>query len=213
MLETTPFEADGEALLIERAEGGRSLTAMARCGQDDEATQIMCDVIAELHAPRARPVPDLVTLGDWFGALWQASEAHGGLLAQSADAARALLGAQREVGVLHGDIHHGNILDFGPERGWLAIDPNWLCGDRAFDYANLFCNPDIADPSAPVAVNPERFQRRLEIVAARAGLDRDRLANWILAYSGLSAAWLIGDGDDANVDFQIAALAAAELAR
>ncbi len=62
-------------------------------------------------------------------------------------AARSLLAAQREVGALHGDIHHGNILDFGPERGWLAIDPNRLCGDRAFDYANLFCNPDIADPS------------------------------------------------------------------
>jgi streptomycin 6-kinase len=207
------LEADGDALLIERAEGGRSLTTMARSGQDDEATQIICDVLAELHAPRAKPLPDLIALHDWFAALWPAAKARGGVLAQSAEAARRLLAAQREVGALHGDIHHDNILDFGSERGWLAIDPNRLCGDRAFDYANLFCNPDIADPSVPVAVQPERFRRRLEIVVERAGLDRDRLLSWILAYSGLSAAWLIDDGDDASVDLQIAALAVAELAR
>ncbi|WP_439543567.1 aminoglycoside phosphotransferase family protein [Hyphomicrobium sp.] len=207
------LEVDGDALLLERAEGRRSLTAMARSGQDDEATQIICDVIAELHAPRAKPLPDLIPLLDWFAALWPAAEAYGGLLAQSAEAARRLLAGQREVGALHGDIHHDNILDFGPERGWLAIDPNRLCGDRGFDYANLFCNPDIADPSVPVAVLAERFRRRVEIVVERADLERDRLLSWILAYSGLSAAWLLGDGDDASVDFQIATLAATELAR
>jgi hypothetical protein len=51
---------------------------------------------------------------------------------------------------LHGDIHHDNILDFG-RRGWLAIDPKRLFGERGFDYANLFCNPDLSDPSHPVA--------------------------------------------------------------
>jgi streptomycin 6-kinase len=207
------LDQDGDALLLERAEGERSLVMLARSGRDDEATQIICDVIAELHAPRVTPLPTLIPLSDWFAALWPAAETHGGLLAQSATAARSLLAAQREVGALHGDIHHGNILDFGPERGWLAIDPNRLCGDRAFDYANLFCNPDIADPSVPVAVLADRFRRRVEIVAERADLERDRLLNWILAYCGLSAAWLIADGEDAAVDFQIAALVAAELAR
>ena len=67
--------------------------------------------------------------------------------------------------VLHGDIHHDNILDFG-KRGWLAIDPKRLQGERGFDYANLFCNPDLADPSRPIAASPGRFARRLEIVGA-----------------------------------------------
>ena len=207
------LEADGDALLLERAEGDRSLVEFARSGRDDEATLIICDVIAELHSPRAKPLPNLIPLLDWFAELWPAAETHGGVLAQSAEAARRLLAGQRDVGVLHGDIHHDNILDFGPERGWLAIDPNRLCGDRGFDYANLFCNPDIADPSVPVAVLAGRFRRRVEIVVERADLERDRLLSWILAYSGLSAAWLIADGDDAGVDFQIATLAATELAR
>jgi type IV secretion system protein VirD4 len=34
-----------------------------------------------------------------------------------------LLAEPRDVGVLHGDLHHDNVLDFGA-RGWLAIDPN-----------------------------------------------------------------------------------------
>ena len=42
----------------------------------------------------------------------------------------ALAGEPHEIGVLHGDIHHGNILDFGA-RGWLAIDPKRLQGERA----------------------------------------------------------------------------------
>jgi len=30
--------------------------------------------------------------------------------------------APREVGVLYGDLHHGNVLNFDA-HGWLAIDP------------------------------------------------------------------------------------------
>ena len=51
-----------------------------------------------------------------------AAASHGGILVRCAQTARALLAQPREVGVLHGDLHHGNVLDFGV-RGWLAIDP------------------------------------------------------------------------------------------
>ena len=73
---------------------------------------------------------------------------HGGILARCAEAARALLSEPREVGVLHGDLHHDNVLDFGV-RGWLAIDPKRLVGERGFDFANIFTNPDArrSDPS------------------------------------------------------------------
>jgi streptomycin 6-kinase len=51
----------------------------------------------------------------------------------SAETAHALLAAPREITVLHGDIHHDNILHFG-ERGWLAIDPKGLIGERRSCY-------------------------------------------------------------------------------
>lgn len=114
--------------------------------------------------------------------------------------------------MLHGDLHHGNVLDFGA-RGWLAIDPKRLIGERGFDFANIFTNPDLADPSRPVATEPGRFARCLDVVS-RAAVERGRLLLWILAWTGLSASWFLGDGDSlAAIDLQIAALAAAEADR
>lgn len=204
---------DGDALLMERATGPASLDGMARSGQDDEACRILCAAAARLHAPRPRPRPELTPLEHWFQDLWPAALRHGGLLARSAGAARALLSDPREVGVLHGDLHHGNVLDFGT-RGWLAIDPKQLVGERGFDFANIFTNPDAANPARPVATQPGRFARRLEVVAAAAGLERQRLLSWVLAWTGLSACWLLNDDDpSASIAFRIAALAVAELDR
>ena len=146
----------------------------------------------------------------WFNALEPASQAHGGILKQSAEVARLLLADPRDGVVLHGDIHHDNVLDFG-KRGWLAIDPKRIHGERGFDYANIFTNPDLADPTRPVAIDPAIFERRLEIVVAESGLDRRRLLRWILAWCGLSAAWYLSDGDPAFTDLCVAELAAKEL--
>ncbi len=204
--------AHDDAILLERAQGARSLSDFARQGRDDEATTIICETIAKLHRPRRKPLPDLISLPVWFRELDPVAASHGGILARAAQIAHALLADQREIGVLHGDIHHDNILDFGA-RGWLAIDPKRLYGERAFDYANIFGNPDLADPSRPVATLPGRFARRLDIVVAQAGLDRHRLLQWIVAWSGLSAAWFIGDDGSPEIDLAVAAFALAEIDR
>ncbi|WP_269065042.1 aminoglycoside phosphotransferase family protein [Rhizobium sp. GN54] len=202
----------GEAILLERALGPRSLAACARNGRDDEATRILCGAVRRLHAPRTGPLPELIPLDRWFEALGPGANAHGGILTRAAATARDLLAGQRDVVVLHGDVHHDNFLDFG-DRGWLAIDPKGLHGERCFDFANIFCNPDLADPSIPVATRPERFEARLEIVCAETGLDRRRLLQWILAWAGLSAVWYLDDDMPADIDLGIAALAAAALDR
>ena len=109
--------------------------------------------------------------------------------------------------VLHGAIHHGNILDFGP-RGWLAIDPKHRVGDRDFDFVNILRNPD-----AETALSAGRFARQATVVAEAARLNRTRLLRWTLAFAGLSAAWILADGDMPELDLAVAQLAAAELGR
>jgi streptomycin 6-kinase len=193
----------GPALLLERATGPRSLAVMAADGRDDEASRILCDVAARLHVSRAASLPDLVPLTRWFEALAPAARTHGGLLARADAAAQALLADPRDVVVLHGDIHHGNVLD-GGERGWLAIDPKGLSGERTFDFVNILRNPDAA-----VALAPGRFDHQVEVLAAAASVDRRRLLDWTLAFAGLSAAWHLADDTPADLDFAIAALAAA----
>lgn len=199
---------EDDAILLERATGTRSLAGFARDGRDDEACRLLCAVVAGLHAPRAPPPPGLVPLDLWFADLFAAAAREGGVLAVSAEAARGLLAGQRDAVALHGDVHHGNVLDFGEGRGWLAIDPKGLAGERAFDYANLFCNPDRGTATAP-----GRLARRVEVVAEAAGLERRRLLRWVLAWAGLSAAWSIGDGEPPDTPLAVAGLAAAELGR
>jgi streptomycin 6-kinase len=198
---------EGDALLMERALGEASLVEMARNGRDDEASRILCAVAAKLHEPRDCPPPSsVVPLSRWFEALGPAASKHGGVLGRADATARELLAEPQEVVVLHGDIHHGNVLDAGP-LGWLAIDPKGLVGERGFDFANIFCNPDLE-----IATAPGRLARQAGVVADAAGLDRVRLLKWILAYAGLSAAWILLDGERPELELAVAELAASELA-
>jgi streptomycin 6-kinase len=200
------FAREGPALLMERLEGTRDLRAMARGGADEEATRIICSVISDLHRPHGGAAPNsLVPMEVWFRPLEQAASRHGGVLREAAKAARQLLAEPRDPLPLHGDIHHGNILD-GGSRGWLAIDPKGVFGERAFEYANLFRNPD-----AEVALRPGRLMRQAALVASEAELDLRRLLTWIAAYAGLGVAWTMQEGGTDEAGLQLAALALAEL--
>ncbi len=88
-------------------------------------------------------------------------------------------------------------------RGWLAIDPKGLKGERGFDYANLFCNPD-----RKTAATSERLARQINVVAQAADLPRTRLLQWVLAYAGLSAAWTLNTGKKPETALTVAELAA-----
>lgn len=199
---------EGDALLMARLTGERSLSDMARSGRDDEATRILCRTALSLHSPRDRkPLPNLVPLADWFDALEPAARAHGGTFRVAANVARALLESPRDPVVLHGDFHHDNVLD-GGEKGWLVIDPKGLIGESGFEYANLFRNPDVA-----VALAPGQLRRRAAIVAQETGQDVHRLLQWVLAYAGLGAAWSLSSGHDHKPGLAIAEAAAFELGR
>lgn len=187
-----------EAILLERATGERSLFEMVERGLDDDATRVLCAAAQKLHQPRGRPLPGLVTLPSWFEALEPAAAKRGGIFRLAADTAQALLADPRELVVLHGDLHHGNLLDFG-ERGWLAIDPKRLHGERTFEFVNLLRNP-----TAEVALSPGRFERQVGLISQTAGLDRQRLLKWTLAFGCLSAAWILDDGDEPELDLAIA---------
>jgi streptomycin 6-kinase len=199
------FKREGEALLMERAMGKSSLRKMVRQGHDDEASRILCAVAAQLHETRLQPTSHGEPLSLWFRDLAPAAARFGGLLTLCALTARQLLQSPQEVRILHGDLHHDNVLDFG-ERGWLAIDPKGLVGERGFDFANLFCNPDLETATAP-----GRLRQQIEVVSEAAQLDRKRLLQWVLAWSGLSAVWMLQDDTDAVLPLQVARLAADEL--
>lgn len=225
------LRAQDAAVLMERATGTRSLVRWVEEGRDDEASLVLCAAAGALHAASDEllhpadgdgSVPELVPLEEWFRELLGRADGRGttvagtdpGFVRRTAAIARELLDEQRtgrpDVVALHGDIHHGNVLDFGDSSGragdgngagnghaargrgtgWLAIDPKGLLGDRAFDYCNLLCNP-----SHEVALQAGRLERQFAVVTDAAGLAPDRLARWLAAWCGLSSVWFALDGD------------------
>lgn len=201
--------AEGDALLLERATGTGSLSQLARNGGDGEATEILCRTLGILHTHSThRTHPEgLMPLQKWFAPLQPAAAYYRGTLVDCSRLADALLRQQTDVVALHGDLHHGNVLDFG-QRGWLAVDPKYLRGERTYDYAHLFCGHCAKD-----ALHPGCFQKRLNIVARAAGLSRERLLRWIAAYAGLCAARHLEDDNlvAAQADLEVAKLALAEM--
>jgi streptomycin 6-kinase len=187
------FDADDDAVLMERAIGSRSLFAMAINGEDLQSAEILADVVERLHAPQInRQIPKtLVPLEHQFASLFTSAGEHS-LLKTCAAVARKLLECQSDIIPLHGDLHHSNVLD-GGARGWLAIDPKGLIGERAYEVANLLGNPW---PHGEIVHNSERMSRLARLYAAQLKLDLDRVFAYALAHAGLAASWDIDDGFD-----------------
>ena len=188
------LEADPDvgAMLIERLDPGTMLVEVSE-SDDEAATLIAAGVLRQLW----RPVPesnDLCPLEHWCAAYDRNREAlsrgAGGFptaLFQRADALRRdLLASTDAAMVLHGDMHHYNVLH-ARRAPWLAIDPKGLAGDRCFDVCQFFRNPH----DVPTSVN----RRRLDLFCAELGLDRERTKAWCLVHAVLDACWDFEDGN------------------
>ena len=195
---------EAPAILLSRASDPDALTRLSLDGRDDAAMAILCATVNVLHQPRhRRPPPDLVPLPRWFRALREAAS-KGRTFARAWTVAEELLETPRDEVILHGDITHANVLDFGDGR-WMAIDPKGLVGERGYDYANIFRSPTLT------LVTAEQTRRRLDIVSRLAGLERDRLLRWVIAHAALSAAWTAEDGAHPGRSLAFVKLALAEL--
>ena len=186
------YVSDRHASLLERAMGKRSLGEMAIKGCDLGAAEILAQGLAKLHQRRVQQKPaGLTPLAEQFSSLFERS-AEQPILGRCAEVARALLKDPRDVVPLHGDFHHWNLLD-GEARGWLAIDPKALIGERTYDVANLLRNPW---PHREIVHDASRSARLAELYAQRLDLDAGRVLRFAFAHCGLSAAWALEDRDD-----------------
>ena len=181
---------DEGAHLMEYAAGDELLTLVER-GEDENATRIIAQVIQQLHSvPQNIPHAGLFLLERWFEALFNkaASDRQAGIdsiYVRSASLAKRLLVDQREVRVLHGDIHHRNIRK--TSRGWLTFDPKGLIGERTYDCANTLCNPDMPE----LVHNETRLLTNAAILADTLALDLSRVLAFTYAYACLNASqWL-----------------------
>jgi streptomycin 6-kinase len=188
------IERHGNACLLEDA-GDTTLRKLRTAEGEDAANAIIVDVIAELHGHGAAFPQELVHLNQHFQTLLDNAHQQTDLRLQEpllfcANLAIGLLASQDDVKPLHGDLHHDNIIG-GGSRGWLAIDPQGLIGDPAYEVANIFGNPlnalrDIIDPA--------RIQTLCRLFSDVLGCPKDKILRYAIAHAGLSICWSLEDG-------------------
>lgn len=189
---------EGRQMLLEHA-GERMLVDELNENGDRHATEVAAEVIGRLLSPSDKPPPgDLQPLRQRFDSLFKKAlgpscEAKS-LYVEAAAIAEHLLSNPHEQRVLHGDLHHDNVL-YG-ERGWLAIDPKGLIGDPGFDAANFFYNP--LDRQADLCVQPKRIADMAEIFARTLGQRPDVILDHAIAWGCLSASWHAEDGNETD---------------
>jgi len=195
------LQSDRQAQLLEFAEGPE-LTEMA-AGRDDEASAIIANVLNALHgATPAKKPATIVPLERRFRSLFERAKSGAAPYVKAAAIARRLLDTAEKPRLLHGDMHHENVRR--TDRGWLAIDPKGLWGERAYDAANVLCNPHRRQE---IVLAPGRLERQAAILADVLQIDHDRLLSFTFAYAALSAVWSMEDGEDPSLALAVAARA------
>jgi streptomycin 6-kinase len=89
--------------------------------------------------------------------------------------------------LLHGDLHHYNILKNGDS--WTAIDPKGLIGDREYDVIQYLLN------KLPETNVKETIEKRIDIFVSELNLDKERLLLRGFSHAVLSTCWTIEDGN------------------
>ena len=185
-------ETDG-AVLIERLRPGNSLVSLVLNGDDEEATTILATVMQKMagaEIPRS-----CVTAQDWAKGfdryLASGDDQISSQLVKSGQRVYTdLCGSQLQVTLLHGDLHHYNVL-YDADRGWLAIDPKGVVGELEYEVGaalrNPFERPDLFASASTV-------KRRLKQFSSILTLDVERALAWGFAQAVLSAVWQVEDG-------------------
>jgi streptomycin 6-kinase len=200
------FEADPKRgmCLLERLFPGEMLSTIA---DDDQRTHIAADVMLRLWkpVPLGEPAPQglpFIKLSDWFAGLDGLRPQFGGgtgpfpqRIFEMAEALIPELFATSSPPLLiHGDLHHFNILSSG--RGWRAIDPKGVIGPPEYEVGPLLINPIPDFLKGGMAFS--QAERRIAILSERLGFAPQRIRDWAICHSILSAWWDIEDSGEGS---------------
>lgn len=180
-------------MMLERIQPGTVLRDIEM--PDLQSTAIGAEIMKRFWRTPERS-ENLHHLRDWFRALFNYPSLYTAdkspimhLIERAITVADNLLSEPRDEVLLHGDIHHENIL-WGSERGWVTIDPKGLIGERGYDVATWMLNPWGIGERLDLE---EIMSARLDLFSRELAIDRMRLTEWAFMHSVLSKCWSIED--------------------
>jgi len=188
---------DQGAMLLERIIPGQNLTSIP---DDEEATRIAAKSMLKLRqpAPQSGTFP---SMGDWCQGFsrYQSTFQKGSgpipahLINRTSRLAEELVRETLQPELLHGDLHHGNLLS-REDGSWSVIDPKGVTGDFAAEVGPYLFNPIPDLIQRPDLVN--LLDRRLRIFEEMIGLDRHDLIAWSLVRIMLAAIWTVEENTE-----------------
>lgn len=181
------------AILMERIRPGTDIADLPF----SQAVSAAVEVMGQLHqAPIPQgALPTVTQWGQGFDRL--RGQFNGGsgplpseLVREGEQVFNDLAASMGPAVLLHGDLHHMNILA-GGERSWIAIDPQGVVGERAYEVGAFLRNPMPAILEWP---DLDRLQReRISQFSTRLGISPQRIAGWGFSQAVLSAIWALED--------------------
>ncbi len=194
MVQLLECDSGNQAMLLERLQPG---TPLIRMEDDEKATFIAASIMRQFWrlVPQNHPFP---SVQDWGKGFIRLRQYYGGgsgpfppaLLEEAETLFAELSASMAEPVLLHGDLHHDNILS-ATRQPWLAIDPKGLVGEPTYEVGAWLRNPLPQLLSMP---HPGRIlARRIDQFAEELGLERGRVRDWGVAQAVLSVWWGIED--------------------
>lgn len=187
--------------LMQICEPGTTLKTQLTKQSDEQVTRELCKVLRGLHTENVKDnsyrhlselIPDLKTLKGIAEPTLH-SEAESLFKDLTLDRSKDVL--------LHGDLHHENILQHGDS--WKVIDPHGYTGDPVAETGVMIYNPLGELPKD--ASLAKLLERRIRIMAEELSYDLPRVQAWCFCKTMLSAAWNIPDfREHAKNELQIA---------
>jgi streptomycin 6-kinase len=184
--------------LIERLSPGVMLRTVQN---ESKATERFCEVWEQTRRPlpegaRIRPVRKM---GETAFVKYRTMHPDGGPVPERhvtlAEDSFRWLEEQGTTELLHGDLHHQNIL-LDQDRGWMAIDPHGYAGDPACDLAPYLYNELEGKPLE------ETLALRTSVLLARLPVAPERLFRACIAMTVLSACWNAEEGNLPGIRLQ-----------
>jgi streptomycin 6-kinase len=177
------------ALLLELADPGTPVATLVP-DDDEAATAALIEVGRRLHRPPPAgcTLPDLREESESFRAHLRRFSGDDPLPRHLVARAGALfdeLCASAERLLLHGDLHHDNVLRARREP-WLAIDPSGVVGDPGYDCGAMLYNPEPwRREDDLLALVPARIEQLADGFA----LPVERVVAWGFVMGVLSEVW------------------------
>lgn len=200
MVRLVDCDTTEEIMLLERLIPG---TMLKEVEDDEVSTSCAISVMQKIW----RPVPEnhpFKTVQDWGKGFERLRQRYGGgtgpfpkaLLEQAETLYQELSASMAQPVLLHGDLHHENILAAQREP-WLAIDPKGVVGEPVYETGAWLRNPmpQLLDMPYPGRI----LARRIDQLSEQLGFDRARIRDWAVAQAMLSAWWSMEDSGELSI--------------